>query len=397
MRILCITPYYEPAYVYGGPARSVPALCRALAGLGAQVSVFTTTANGNRELDVPASRPVQRDGVEVTYFPRIVKTSFFLAPAMAHALKRRIDEFDIAYINGIFTYPTLSAENAAIRAERPFVVAPRGMLMPWAYGYKHRKKNLYMRLIERRRIERAAAFICTDELERQSLAEFGFKQPLFVVPNGLDVQRFAAMPSGAAFRGRWQLSSDAQVILMVGRLHPVKRPDLGLAAFTEIAAVQPQAHLVFVGPDEMGLKEGLCTTAKAAGCADRVHFTGLLAPAEVLEAFAGADVFLMPSESENFGMAIAEAMAAGLPVIVAEDLGMARFVTQAEAGLAVGLNRADLARALLELLTDADRLHRMGQHGRQLAFTAFDQSAVAERTLQHLAEVLPGTRQRHPG
>lgn len=390
MRILCITPYYEPAYVYGGPARSVPALCRALAGLGAQVSVFTTTANGDRELDVPPSQPLRRDGVEVIYFPRVVKTSFFLAPAMAHALKRRIDEFDIAYINGIFIYPTLAAENAAIRARKPFVIVPRGMLMPWAYNYKHRKKDIYMRLIERRRMEKAAAFICTDPLERQALAEFGFRQPMFVVPNGLDMQRFATMPPGAAFRSRWQLPADAQVIVMVGRLHPIKRPDLALAAFIEIASAQPPAHIVFVGPDEMGLEDGLRTAANAAGCADRVHFTGLLTQDEVLEAYAGADVFLMPSESENFGMAIAEAMAAGVPVLVFKGLGMARFVTQAEAGLAVDLNVPALAGALLELLTDADRLRTMGQNGRQLALEIFDQRNVACLTLQHFGELLLG-------
>jgi glycosyltransferase involved in cell wall biosynthesis len=390
MRILCITPYYEPAYVYGGPARSVPALCRALAGLGAQVSVFTTTANGDRELDVPASQPLQREGVEVIYFPRVVKTSFFLAPAMAHALKRRIDEFDIAYINGIFTYPTLAAENAAIRVKKPFVIAPRGMLMPWAYNYKHRKKDIYMRLIERRRMEKAAAFICTDPLERQALAGFGFRQPIFVTPNGLDVERFAALPAGAAFRSRWQLPSDAQVILVVGRLHPIKRPDLALAAFSEIAPVRPAAHLVFVGPDETGLQEGLCARATAAGCADRVHFTGLLPPQEVLEAYAGADVFLMPSESENFGMAIAEAMAAGVPVVVYQGLGIARYVVQAEAGLAVGLSGPALAGALLDLLADADRLRAMGQNGRLLAFDAFDQRNVASRTLHHLEDLLHG-------
>lgn len=390
MRILCVTPYYEPAYVYGGPARSVPALCRALTAQGAQVSVFTTTANGDRELDMPAGQPTQRDGVEVTYFPRIVKTSFFLAPAMSHALKRRIDEFDIVYINGIFIYPTYVAQNAAIRVNKPFVIAPRGMLMPWAYAYKHRKKDLYMRLIECRRMEQAAAFICTDPLERQALARFGFHQPVFVVPNGLDMERFAVLPADGAFRSRWQLPSNAQIILVVGRLHPVKRPDLALAAFSEIASVRPTAHLVFVGPDETGLQESLRASAKAAGCADQVHFTGLLSPHEVLEAYADADMFFMPSESENFGMAIAEAMAAGIPVLVYKGLGMARYVIQAKAGLAVELSKSVLAAALLDLLTDSDHLSVMGRNGRQLAFDVFDLHNVARRTLQHLESLLHG-------
>lgn len=354
------------------------------------MSVFTTTANGDRELAVSAGQPIQRDGVEVTYFPRVVKTSFFLAPAMSHALKRRIDEFDIVYINGIFIYPTYIAQNAAIRVNKPYIIAPRGMLMPWTYAYKHWKKALYMRLIERRRMEQAAAFICTDLLERQALAEFGFQQPVFVIPNGLDMERFAVLPAGAAFRKRWQLPSDAQIILVVGRLHPIKRPDLALAAFSEIASARPAAHLVFVGPDEVGLQEGLQASAKTAGCAERVHFTGLLSPHEVLEAYASADVFFMPSESENFGMAIAEAMAAGIPVLIYKGLGMARYVIQANAGLTVELSVPALAEALLDLIADPDRLRTMGQNGRQLAFDVFDLHNVARRTLQHLESLLHG-------
>jgi glycosyltransferase involved in cell wall biosynthesis len=110
----------------------------------------------------------------------------------------------------------------------------------------------------------------------------------------------------------------------------------------------------------------------------------------VLEAYAGADVFLMPSESENFGMAIAEAMAAGVPVVVYQGLGIARYVVQAEAGLAVGLSGPALAGALLDLLADADRLRAMGQNGRLLAFDAFDQRNVASRTLHHLEDLLHG-------
>jgi len=155
-----------------------------------------------------------------------------------------------------------------------------------------------------------------------------------------------------------------------------------------IAGAHPRAHLAFAGPDEADMQSDLLRIANAAGCADRVHFTGLLNPDQVLQVLADADLLLMTSESENFGMAAAEAMAAGLPVVISNKVGLARFVEQASAGRSVELDADSIAEGLNLLLDEPEQLVEMGQRGRRLALNTFDQDAVAQRTLECFSEIL---------
>lgn len=387
MRVLCISPYYEPAYAYGGPARSIPSLCQAMTREGTDVTVFTTNANGAQTLNVPTGRPLFVKGVRIVYFRRLIK-QYFAAPALARACSREVSEFDIVHVNGIDSFPSLVTADAAFARSVPFVISPRGTLMPWALGYKRFKKTLYMRIVGHRRINRAGALICTDAYEMEALQALGFKNPMYIIPNGLNTRYFADLPPRGELRRSLQIPEKTTVILILGRLHPVKRPDLAVEAFGQIADLYPLAHLIFAGPDEVGLRPGLLDTARQAGCASRVHFTGLLKPAQVLQALADADLLLMTSESENFGMAVAEAMAAGLPIVVSNKIGISRFVRQANAGEVVSLDAKSIADGLERLLKYPGKLGEIGLRARQIAVNTFDLAVVARQMITCYAEVL---------
>lgn len=267
--------------------------------------------------------------------------------------------------------------------------------MPWALGYKRFKKDLYLRLVERRCIEQAAALICTDVLEKEAIRELGLRNPVYIVPNGLDMGRFANLPPRGEMRRELRLPEQAVVVLVLGRLHPVKRPDLAVQAFARIAGEFPHAHLVFAGPDEAGLESLLSAVARQANCAERVHFTGLLPADRVLHALADADLLLMPSESENFGMAAAEAMAAGLPVVISNRIGISRFVGQANAGIVVPLTEESIADGLGRLLKQPEKLREIGARARKIAEENFELSIVARRMSACYAEILSRCRQEH--
>ncbi len=394
IRVLHVTPYYERAHVYGGPAHSVPLLCQSLVRAGAEVTVLTTDANGKERLDVPLGQPLQSHGVQVHYFRRLVNNNFFWSPGLGRMCKATVAQFDVVHLHAIFVYPTAVGADAAWRTGIPYVVSPRGMLMRRCYARHRWKKAIYMRLFEQRRLSRASAIVCTHEAEAKDLDAFQLGAPRLVVPNGIDTQKYSHLPPRGQFRQRAGVKADAHIVLFAGRLHQVKRPDLAVEAFTRISAQFPRVHLVMAGHDEHRMAATLRDTALAAGCADRVHLVGHLAPDEMLSALSDADLFLMPSETESFGMAAVEAMAAGLPVLLSPHVPLSDQVIAANAGRVAEINALSLASVLGDMLNDAQRLRIMGRHARALVQREFDLRAVADKTLSVYRDLCG---KKHPG
>jgi glycosyltransferase involved in cell wall biosynthesis len=395
IKVLCTTPYYEPAYIYGGPARSIPALCRALAQQNVEVTVFTTNANGSQVLPVPTGRPVDRDGVQVFYFPNAANTRYFLSPRLAFACFRESSRFDIIHANGFFNFSTLMAATAAHRRSIPLVISVRGELMPWALGYKRLKKLSYIRTVGRYCVGRAAALLCTDENEKQAVLSVTSGRPVYLIPNLMNVDPFLDLPARGRLRRQLRIPDGAFVIMSVGRLHPVKRPDLALKAFGRVARLYPDICLVFVGPDELGMATDLHAMAQQTGCADRVFFTGLVAPDDIPQALADADLFLSTSESENFGMAVAEAMLAGLPLVISERIGLSRLITDYGGGCVVALEPGGIADAITRLLQQPRMLQEIGRRAQTGALHYFRADVVARKTLECYTEVRNRYRGEH--
>ncbi|GAB4458727.1 MAG: hypothetical protein Kow0070_12780 [Anaerolineales bacterium] len=388
MRILYICSYYKPAYIYGGPARSIAAMCEALSRQGAQVTVLTTNANGSTPLDVPLGQPVDVDGVTVYYYPTAggLPRRFFYSPSLARACEGMIRQYDIVVLETFFTHPTTPAVKACRKWGKPYIIPQRGQLLPWALKQKPLKKYAYLALAGRSYLNHAAGLLCSNAVELEAVQKLNFKAPAFVIPNGLDTAQWRNLPPRGALRRQLAIPETAPLLLMLGRLHRVKNPDLAVEMLGLLK--RRDVHLVFAGPDEEGFEPRLRARAFALGCGSRVHFTGLLSGDSLLRAMSDADLFLMPSVMESFGMAAVEAMACGLPVLLSEHVPVGRWVEAAGAGRQVPCTAEAFLQACDDMLSDDKSLKEMGKQARALAFERFDINMVARQMLAQCESIL---------
>jgi glycosyltransferase involved in cell wall biosynthesis len=360
LRILHVVPTYWPAVRYGGPIRSVHGLARGLANRNHDVHVFTTNVDGDGESAVPVGRPVDKDGVQVTYFPSRLLRRLYWSPAMGRALATATASFDIVHLHSVFLWPTWAAARAASVAHVPYVLAPRGMLVPELVRNRSRlAKSAWIALIERRNVSAAAAIHVTSHVEAQDLARFGWALPkVAVIPNGveepLDVAGQPISPDVSNAIGH------GDFVLSLGRIVWKKGLDRLIAALPAV----PTARLVLAGDDPEGHVALLLREAARLGVADRVmilarHVEG--ADKEAL--FAAARAFAMPSLSENFGIAAVEAMRRGSPVLVTPEVGVADLVRKSGGGIVVAGESAAVARGLALLLADPAASCAMGAAG----------------------------------
>lgn len=377
IRILFVVPYYKPAYIYGGPVRSIPALCEGLSRLGCAVTVFTTNANGDSELDVDTRIPCLMNGVKVCYFPLKKSPFLFYSPALKQACVEQIRAFDLVYIFSCWTYPFIPATRAAVKAGIPFVISPRTAFMRATWQGKFLKKITYHLLFERSLINRASALHYTSQLEIEQSRWLRLRGKPVVVPNPVDISEFAVLPRRGSFRERHGIAADEKVLLFLGRVEPRKGLDLAIRAFGRIASSCGPARFVIVGPEEDAHVRELKDVADSLGVAGRVTFTGMLAGPERLAVFRDADLFVLTSLGENFAMSVVEAMAAGLPVLVTDMVGVAPDVAAHGAGLVVPRGEQAVASAIERLLSSEELRRTCGEAGKRLAQTAYAPDAIA--------------------
>jgi len=376
LRLLHVVPTYLPAVRYGGPIRSVHALCRELAAAGHDVHVFTTSVDGPSDSDVPLMTPVDIDGVKVTYFPSRMLRRIYWSPAMGRALEASAAGFEAVHLHSVFLWPILAGARAARAHGIPYVISPRGMLVPDLIRRKSRwVKEAWIRLIDRPNIEAAAALHVTSAIEAQHIASFGWRlPPVAMIPHGVDdppppSQVSLSADVAAAIAGE-------PMVLSLGRLSWKKGLDRVIAALAEV----PSLRVVIAGNDDEGHAAFLVSEAARLGVADRVtiiarHVSG--ADKEAL--FAAARLFAMTSLSENFGIAAFEAMRRGVPVLTTPDVGMSEIVRDSQGGLVVDPTPSAIAAGLRAMFADPDLCHRQGEAGRTHVIDHYGWPAVARR------------------
>jgi len=385
MRILCVTGYYKPAYVYGGPVHSISGLCEGLAEAGAEVTVFTTDADGvGRHLDVPLGVPVNAGGVNVHYFKALwpmARLWPFYSSALGRACRASAAEYDAVYLVGSWAFTTWAGAHAAWDAGVPYVLSPRGSFMNWSMSQKPLKKRAYLAVFERRLNNRAAALHLTTSLEERQLRRWRFKPDRFIIPNGIDLKKFVNLPERGGLRRKLGISRNEAMSLFVGRLHKEKRIDLMIDAFAAGGTDLLGTHFVIAGPDEDGSGKLAEERVKKLGLSGRVHFLGLQSGPDLMQAYADADLLLLLSTGESFGMAAVEAMAAGLPVILSNGVGLCEEVLRAEAGFVVSPNLKDISSVWRQLIRDSEARQRMAQNGQRLVRERFSLESVSKQMI----------------
>jgi glycosyltransferase involved in cell wall biosynthesis len=373
VRILHVVPTYLPARRYGGPIVAVHGLCKALVERGHDVEVLTTNVDGPGVSDVPLDRSVDLDGVRVRYFassfPRL-----YWSPAMGRALHAAARAADVVHIHSIYLWPTWAASRAAAKAGTPYVISPRGMLVPELIRQKSRAvKSAWLRLVERRNFAQAAAIHFTARREWDDARRTPLPLPApFIVPNGTTLPALEA------------IVREADLVVSVGRIHWKK----GLDRLIEAAALLPQARFLIAGNDEEALVPELRSLAERLGVASRVAFRGALTPRERDELLAQASLFALPSHSENFGNVVLEALAAATPVVVTPEVGLAEEVERGGCGLVAQGDPRAFAEAMAMLLADGELRRAMGARGRSLVEERFTWPRIAAEMEAHYEEMV---------
>ena len=344
----------------GGPPRVVQAISERLQERGHDVSVLTVNygdslgpgSNGVGDVDVVYLRPFYR------------YRTFTLAPGVIPYCVNRLREFDLVHIYGLYELLGPSVAMFCRRWAIPYLVEPLGMNRPMLRNVPF--KRVYQRVLGRRLLGRASRVIATSDHERSMLEEDGVPAGnISVRRNGVDLAEFDSLPPRGSFRERNGIRPDDKVILFVGRLASVKSLELVLEAMAKLP--DASVRLVMAGPEESdGYRQFLEETAADLQIGARLLFTGPMYGRDKLEALVDADVFVLPSRSENFGNAAVEAMACSRPVIVTEGCGVAPYVG-GKAGLVVRHDADDLKGALEAILGDDELAKRYASEGPAVA------------------------------
>lgn len=384
MNILHVVPYYAPAWSYGGVVRAVTDLTRAQAAAGHSVTVLTGDTL-TPQVRVKTRRETL-EGVDVVRFANLsnglrgrlnLSTPRGLRREMAALLDT--GAIDVVHCHEVRTVENWLAAPLAQQAGVPVVVSPHGTLT-YDAG-RATVKRLWDRWVGPRVLRQIDGVIALTGAEaaeaRAHWQAAGVPLPdraVWVVPNGVTLSAFERLPSPESFRARWQLG-EGPVVLFLGRLHERKGLHLLIPAFAQAVSQSPEARLLIAGPDE-GMLARLRTLAAEQGLANRVIFTGMLSGNERLAALAAADLFALPAVGEGFSMAVLEAMACGLPLLLTPGCHFPEAADEG-AGLVVARDVEALAGGLRRLLGDGDARQRMGQRARDLVRVRYTWAQVA--------------------
>jgi glycosyltransferase involved in cell wall biosynthesis len=368
MRILNVSETYAPFLEFGGPPVKVRALSEGLGRRGHQVTVLTADWGLEKRLQTQEGKTTaerspfgwrwNKNGVQAIYLPTWLRyRTVSWNPALKRYCRARLQNFDVAHIFGIYDLLGPAVGAACRKRGLPYVLEPIGMFRPIVRNLW--LKRMYHAFWGKQLLEGASAVIATSEQEADELAAGGLTRTKVVLRrNG--VERPASWPARGTFRKAHSISDDVKLVLFLGRLSIKKSPDLLLRAFGELSGRDAgiAMTLVFAGPDEGGIKEKLDQQATQMGVRTKVQFAGPLFGQAKWAAYRDADVFVLPSQNENFGNTAAEAVAAGTPVVVTEQCGIAPLLAD-EAGLVVRHDTTALSSAIERVLREPELRSRL--------------------------------------
>jgi glycosyltransferase involved in cell wall biosynthesis len=381
MKVLHVLSSIDPRS--GGPVEALRGLACAQAAAGLTVEVVATWTRG---ANVDLAEQLRQRGVRVDLIGPCWRPLGW-HPRLSTIVSEAVGRANIVHIHGLWEEIQHRAARSAWRAGKPYLIRPCGMLDPWSLAQGRLKKALYLRLRLRTDLDRAAALHFTSQPECDLARPLGLRAPAVIEPNGVTLDEYVELPSRGTFRVRHGLDPGRPVVLFLSRLHAKKGLDLLLPAFAQ--ARPRDALLVLAGPDADGYRASLETEVKRLGLSERVLFTGMLQGAEKRAAFVDADLFVLPSYQENFGIAVVEALAAGTPVLISDQVNIHDDVRRAGVGGVVPTAIDPLAAELTRWLTDPDLHAAAAARARPFVRERYDWDRIARRWLDHYQHLAP--------
>ena len=314
------------------------------------------------------------------------------APAMLWRLNRHVRRADFVSLHSLYSFPVFAGYLLARFHGVPYGLWPHGVLAAVQRKVSARKKRIYDSLIARSIMKHAAVLFFSAAGERDEALTFGLNTPSVIIPDGMDVSEFAALPPRGRFRSRYFADHQGPLVISLGRLNAKKGLDLLIDAMAEVIRLRPSARLAIIGPpDPPHFRERVMKWLKQKHIESNTVLAGPLDPMEKLEALADADVLVSSSEAENFGFSVFEAMASRVPVVVSNTLDYAQEIARAGAGFAAARERDSFAEAIVQLLDDQDLRRETGLNGALFVkrFSMENTGLKIERTIDNILNQRP--------
>lgn len=372
----------------GGPTSALAGFSSAQAAVGGDVSIISTWST---EEEVLVAQRLRAVGVKV----RLVgpaRGPLMRHPDLTAEVAEAVDQADVIHIHGVWEEIQHFAAGHARRCGIPYIVRPCGMLDHWSLAQHRFRKAIYLAWRMRDDLNGAAALHLTSRAECEAIEPLGLRAPLIIEPLGLDLGEFDPLPAPGSFRGRHPMLGRSPCVLFYGRVCAKKGLHLLIPAMALLA--ERDAKLVIAGPVDSEYREHLEDLIERQGLRERVMFTGMLTGRDRIAVLADADLFVLPSAEENFGVAVAEAMAARCPVIVSPQVAVAQQVLEWGAGDVAPLDPWALARTIDRWLASPERRREAGLRGSQGVFEHFDWKRIALDWPDHYQHLLSIAQRR---
>ncbi|MGC1243884.1 MAG: glycosyltransferase [Chryseosolibacter sp.] len=363
MKILHVIPSYKPAYIYAGVIESVSRLCEGLAEAGHIVHVFTTTANGKTELEVPPGKELDVDGVKVKYFKRITKDPTHVSPALWRHLLSHCNEYDVIHIHTWWNFLVVIAAWICHLKHKRIIISPRGMLSQYIFTSTNVKSKKWLHRILGRKALLKSVFHATAQSEYEECTQLISGWKGFLLPNIL------MLPECEIHREH----NATFTMIFLSRIHPKKGLELLLAAMKDLPF---DVRLKIAGSGEEdyinALKKDICNL----GLCKQVEWLGWKDRREKFQELMKSDVFVLTSYNENFANVVIEALHVGTPVLISEQVGLAPFVNENGLGWVTALNVQSIRSAIIDAYGDQAKRAMVNEHGRQIIDRYFSQAML---------------------
>ncbi len=353
MRVLHIIPSLSS--IRGGPSQVTIELVKSLNLQGIQAEVATTNDHGSQLLDVPLAQRTVYQGIPVYFFKRFSPPysairEFAFSWQFTQWLWKCAQSYDLIHIHAVFSYTSTFGMVLAQLLNVPYVISPHGLLCQWSLTQARIKKKTYLKLLERQNINHARAILYSTAQEQAEAKSLDFSSSCVVMPFGL-----TPVPQIQDARGQLRdylsLSENAVILLFLGRLHPKKGLDFLIPALNKVKAVNSSVHFVLAGDGDPAYQDWITHQLHKFDIADISHCVGFVDGHLKNILLEGSDLFALTSYSENFGVAVLEALAAGTPVLLTPGVALASAIEKYQVGYLVPQDITSITNAIEKYLS----------------------------------------------
>jgi glycosyltransferase involved in cell wall biosynthesis len=382
MRVLHVIP--SVTQVRGGPSLAVLDIVKALRANNVDAEIVTTNDNGDGLLDVPLQQRVEYQQVPVWFFSRFSPTVKFLREyafswQLTVWLWHNISQYELLHIHAIFSYASTIAMVIARCQNIPYIVIPHGLLCEWSLQQSTFRKQIYLWLIEKGNLNHSQAIHLTSQLEQQEVNQLGFRVSSFVLSHGL-TQPPLIINARYLLRQYLNIPADEPVILFLSRLHPKKGLHYLIPALGKLT--EYRFTFVVAGSGAKEYEAEIESLTVSTGIRDRTHFTGFVAGDTKNLLMQGSDLFVLTSYAENFGIAVLESLAVGVPVLVTPGVALADFIQQHQLGYVPELDVVAITKAIEQHLTHPQQAQDMSDRARQIILEQYSWDKIAARMIE---------------